>query len=226
MVQHLNAAPETRRHGAAAGAGARVVARAAWHGGCTASGVTGHQTGALHPPRVPALSIRDLGEEDLPGVQRIYAYHVLHGLATFEEIPPPTAELARRCAAILECGLPCLAANIGGELVGYAYASPYRPRSAYRCTIEDSVYVAHHLAGRGIGSALLETLIARCESGPWRQMLAVIGDRGNAASVALHKRCGFATVGTFTSVGFKLGRWVDTVLMQRPLGAGDVRPPG
>ncbi len=188
-------------------------------------GVTGHQTGTLHSPRVPAVSIRDLLEEDLAGAQRIYGYHVLHGLATFEEIPPPTAELAKRRAAILECGLPCLAADIGGELVGYAYASPYRPRSAYRCTIEDTVYVAHRLTGRGIGSALLEALIARCESGPWRQMLAVIGDSGNAASVALHRRLGFATVGTFTSVGFKLGRWVNTVLMQRPLGAGDARPP-
>jgi L-amino acid N-acyltransferase YncA len=172
------------------------------------------------------VSIRDLGEADLAGMQRLYAYHVLHGLATFEEVPPSTAELAIRRKAILECGLPYLAADIDGELVGYAYASPYRPRSAYRCTIEDSIYVAHPLRGYGIGSGLLRALLARCESGPWRQMLAVIGDSGNTASVALHRRLGFRTVGTFTSVGFKLGRWVDTVLMQRPLGAGDARPPG
>jgi L-amino acid N-acyltransferase YncA len=188
-------------------------------------GMTGHRTGLLHSLRAPAVRIRDLGEEDLAGMQRIYAYHVLHGLATFEEIPPAAAELAKRRAAILDSGLPCLAADIGGELVGYAYASPYRSRSAYRCAIEDSVYVAHRLTGRGIGSALLAALIARCESGPWRQMLAVIGDSGNAASVALHRRAGFAPIGTFASVGFKLGRWVDTVLMQRPLGAGDARPP-
>lgn len=172
------------------------------------------------------MRIRDLSEEDLAGVQRIYAYHVLHGLATFEETPPSTVELAQRRAAILHCGLPYLAADLGGELVGYAYASPYRPRSAYRCSIEDSVYVSHPLTGHGIGCALLRALIGRCESGPWRQMLAVIGDSGNAASVALHRRCGFRAVGVFTAVGFKLGRWVDTVLMQRALGSGDTQPPG
>jgi len=171
------------------------------------------------------MIIRDLVKEDLTAVQLIYAHHVLRGLATFEEVPPSTAELAERHAAILQCGLPYLAADLRGELVGYAYASPYRPRSAYRCTIEDSVYVAHALTGRGIGGALLRALIARCESGPWRQMLAVIGDSGNAASVALHRRHGFRTVGSFAAVGFKLGRWVDTVLMQRPLGAADSRPP-
>ena len=164
-------------------------------------------------------------KEDLTGVQRIYAHHVLRGSATFEEVPPSIAELAERHAAILDCGLPFLAAELRGELVGYAYASPYRPRSAYRCTIEDSIYVAHALTGHGIGGALLRVLIARCESGPWRQMLAVIGDSDNAASVALHRRYGFRTVGTFAAVGFKLGRWIDTVLMQRPLGAADTRPP-
>jgi L-amino acid N-acyltransferase YncA len=198
----------------------------AWHGGCTTTGVTGNRTGVLHSPRAAPVSIRDLRQTDLAAMQRLYAYHVLHGVATFEEVPPPTAELAIRRKAILACGLPYLAAHIDGELVGYAYASPYRPRSAYRCTIEDSVYVAHRLRGYGIGSGLLRALLARCESGPWRQMLAVIGDSGNTASVALHRRLGFRTVGTFTSVGFKLGQWVDTVLMQRPLGAGDVRPPG
>jgi len=171
------------------------------------------------------IIIRDLVEADLTAVQRLYAHHVLHGLATFEEELPSTAELTARHAAIVDCGLPYLAAHLRGELAGFAYASPYRPRSAYRCTIEDSVYVAHGLAGIGVGSALLRALIARCESGPWRQMLAVIGDSGNAASLALHQRCGFRSVGTFNSVGFKLGRWVDTVLMQRALGAADTRSP-
>ena len=171
------------------------------------------------------MIIRDLVKEDIAAVQRIYAHHVLHGWATFEEIAPSTAELAERHAAILHCGLPYLAADSSGELLGYAYASPYRSRSAYRCSIEDSVYVAHDRSGQGVGGALLHALIARCESGPWRQMLAVIGDSGNAASVALHRRCGFRTVGVFTTVGFKLGRWVDTVLMQRALGTADTRPP-
>jgi L-amino acid N-acyltransferase YncA len=109
--------------------------------------------------------------------------------------------------------------------VGYAYASAYRLRPAYRYTLEDSVYVAQGMGGQGIGSALLGALIARCQAGRWRQMLAVIGDSANTASIALHRRYGFEAVGTFTCVGFKLGRWVDTVLMQRPLGAGGSCPP-
>lgn len=187
--------------------------------------MAGNDDRGASAPLTAAVSIRDLREGDLGAVQRIYAHHVLHGLATFEEVPPATEELARRYAEILRAGLPCLAADLEGALVGYAYASPYRPRSAYRCTIEDSVYVAHQLTGRGIGRALLESLIARCERGRWRQMLAVIGDSGNAPSIALHRRLGFVTVGTFLAVGFKLGRWTDTVLMQRALGAGDARPP-
>jgi phosphinothricin acetyltransferase len=175
-------------------------------------------------PRL-ALLIRDGAERDLSTIADIYAHHVLKGLATFEEVPPSIEELAARRAAVLGAGLPYLAAGLDGRVVGYAYATPYRPRPAYRYTIEDSVYVEEGRGGEGIGTALLAELIARCESGPWRQMLAVIGDSGNSASLALHRRLGFAAVGTFTSVGFKLGRWVDTVLMQRPLGAGDRSPP-
>jgi phosphinothricin acetyltransferase len=169
--------------------------------------------------------VRDAGEADVPAIQAIYAPHVLHGLATFEEVPPSVAEMAKRRAAVLEAGLPYLAAQLDGRVVGYAYATAYRPRPAYRHTIEDSIYVAHGLGGRGIGVALLQALIERCERGPWRQMLAVIGDSGNARSIALHRRCGFAPIGTLHSVGFKLGRWVDTVLMQRALGDGDRSAP-
>jgi len=175
-------------------------------------------------PRLAVL-IRDASERDLSTIADIYAHHVLEGLATFEEVPPSIEELAARRAAVRSAGLPHLAAELDGRVVGYAYATPYRPRPAYRYTIEDSVYVEEGRGGEGIGSALLAELIARCESGPWRQMLAVIGNSRNSASLALHRRLGFTAVGTFTSVGFKLGRWVDTVLMQRPLGAGDRSPP-
>ena len=174
---------------------------------------------------IGGVRVRDAAEADMAAVAAIYAHHVLHGLATFEEVPPPAGEFDARRQAVLAAGLPYLVAEAEGRVAGYAYAAGYRPRPAYRHTIEDSVYVAPGLGGRGIGSALLGALIARCEAGPWRQMLAVIGDSGNEGSIALHRRLGFQTVGTLRSVGFKLGRWVDTVLMQRPLGEGDRSPP-
>ena len=133
--------------------------------------------------------------------------------------------MAGRRASVLKAGLPYLAAEFGDTLVGYAYATAYRPRPAYRFTLEDSVYVAHGLDGRGIGRALLRALIERCERGPWRQMLAVIGNSDNAGSIALHRRLGFQPIGTLRSVGFKHGRWVDTVLMQRALADGDGSAP-
>jgi L-amino acid N-acyltransferase YncA len=167
------------------------------------------------------LVVRDAAEADIAAVQSIYEHHVLRGLATFEEIPPTLEEIAARRAATLALGLPYLVAEAEGRVVGYAYATSYRPRPAYRYTIEDSVYVAHGLGRRGIGSALLGTLITRCERGPWRQMLAVIGDSRNEASIAVHRRMGFELTGTFRAVGFKFGRWVDTVLMQRALGSGE-----
>lgn len=178
------------------------------------------------PPRSRlAVLVRDASEADLEGIARIYAHHVKYGLASFEEVPPTAEDLRSRRAAVLEAGLPYLVAQLQGEVVGYAYASAYRPRRAYRYTIEDSVYVEPGLTGLGLGSALLTALIERCEAGPWRQMLAVIGDSANAGSIALHRRLGFSHVGTFAAVGFKLGRWVDSVLMQRPLGASDQVPP-
>lgn len=167
------------------------------------------------------IVVRDATEQDMAAVQAIYAHHVLHGLATFEETPPSTEEFLERRASVLGQGLPYLVAEAECRIVGYTYASSYRPRPAYRYTIEDAVYVAPGLDGRGIGSALLRALIARCEAGLWRQMIAVIGDSGNAGSIALHRRFGFQPVGTLASVELKLGRWVDTVLMQRALGSGD-----
>lgn len=153
-------------------------------------------------------------------VQAIYAHHVLHGLATFETEPPSVDEMLSRRAAVLHQNLPYLVAELEGEVVGYCYATAYRTRPAYINTVENSVYVAEGRGGRGIGRALLMALIERCEAGPWRQMIAVIGNSGNEASINLHKSLGFSTVGTLKAVGFKHGRWVDTVLMQRALGSG------
>jgi L-amino acid N-acyltransferase YncA len=170
------------------------------------------------PPPQTALSIRDSTDADLPTIQRIYAHHVLHGLASFEEEPPTAAELASRRRAVLERGLPHIVAVQNGAVVGYSYATSYRPRPAYRFTVENSVYVADGLHRQGIGRTLLAELIARCEEGPWRQMIAVIGDSANTASIGLHAELGFRQVGTLAAVGFKFGRWVDSVLMQREIG--------
>jgi L-amino acid N-acyltransferase YncA len=166
-----------------------------------------------------SVTVRDAADADPPAIQAIYAHHVLHGLASFEEEPPSVEEIRSRRANVLKLGLPYLAAELDGDVVGYSYASSYRPRAAYRFTVENSVYVRDGLAGHGVGKALLVELIARCETGPWRQMLAVIGNRENDASIALHRRCGFRMIGTLEAVGYKHGRWVDTVLMQRTLGA-------
>lgn len=171
------------------------------------------------------VAVRDARRDDFDAIARIYAPYVQHGLSTFEETAPSAAELLARHDAVSAADLPYLVATLEERVVGYCYASVYRPRAAYRYTIEDSVYVEPDLQGRGIGLGLLDALIARCEAGPWRQMLAVIGDSGNVASIALHRRAGFVPAGTLTSVGFKLGRWVDTVLMQRSLGSGDRNAP-
>ena len=145
----------------------------------------------------------------------------MHGLASFEESAPDADELRKRWKAVLSLGLPYIVAELDGRVVGYAYATQYRARSAYRHSLENSVYVREGEGGRGIGVALLVELIERCEGGPWRQMVAVIGDSANAASINLHRKLGFREVGTLAAVGFKFGRWVDSVLMQRPLGEGD-----
>jgi L-amino acid N-acyltransferase YncA len=169
--------------------------------------------------------VRPAAPEDLPAIQAIYAHHVATGLASFEEIAPSLEELRRRYDEVMQCGLPYLAAELAGALAGYGYCTLYRARSAYRFTLEDSVYVRQDMVGRGVGATLLAELIRRCEALNYRQMIAVIGDSANAASIGLHASQGFLRVGTLRSCGYKLGRWVDSVLMQRALGAGDATPP-
>ena len=162
---------------------------------------------------------------DLPAAQAIYAHAVSTGLASFEEAPPGLDEMRRRFEDVAAHGLPYLAAEVSGRLAGYGYCTLYRTRSAYRYSLEDSIYVDKDFHGRGVGRALLAELIARCEGLGYRQIIAVIGDSGNAASIGLHASLGFLRVGTLRSTGFKFGRWVDSVLMQRPLGPGDGVPP-
>jgi phosphinothricin acetyltransferase len=171
------------------------------------------------------LRIRPTEAGDIAEIQRIYAHHVLTAAASFELEPPGEEEMARRWRAIVEAGYPHLVAASADRVVGYAYASAYRPRPAYRSTVEDSVYVRSGDAQRGIGGRLLGALITACEKRGFRQMVAVIGDN-MTASVALHRRFGFREVGVLRAVGYKFGRWVDTALMQRALGAGDDAPPG
>ncbi|KAF1045158.1 MAG: L-methionine sulfoximine/L-methionine sulfone acetyltransferase [Herbaspirillum frisingense] len=175
-----------------------------------------------------AIMVRDAVDADLPAIQAIYAHYVLHELATFELEPSDTAAMAARRASVLAAGLPWLVAEYEGEIVGYCYATPYRPRPAYRYTIEESIYLAAGRGGLGLGSLLMRALLERCARGPWRQMLAVIAMPdmdGNAASLALHRRFCFEHAGVFSKVGHKHGQWIDTVLMQRPLGIGAGAPP-
>jgi len=169
--------------------------------------------------------VRDAAQGDFPAIQSIYAHHVLHGLASFEEVPPDLEEMQRRFRDIVGRRLPYLVAGESDEVLGYGYCAPYRARSAYRYALENSVYVREDRRGRGVGSRLLAELIERCARLGYRQMIAVIGDSANAASIALHARHGFVRAGTLRSVGYKFGRWVDSLLMQRPLGAGDGTPP-
>ena len=171
------------------------------------------------------MQLRPAGSADLPAIQAIYAHHVLYGLASFEEVPPPLDELQRRYGERVRRGLPWLVADLAGTLAGYGYCSPYHSRSGYRYTLEDSIYVRQDAHGKGVGSAILRELIVRCELLGYRQLVAVIGDTANAASIKLHARHGFLRAGLLRSVGFKFGRWVDSVVMQRPLGPGDASPP-
>ena len=164
------------------------------------------------------ITIREAEMEDIPAITAIYRHHVLNGTASFEETPPDEVEIGHRVRAIRDKGMPYLVATRSNVLVGYCYATAYRPRTAYRHTVENSIYVAHDCVGQGVGSRLMAALITRCEAGPWRQMVAAIGDSENTASITLHERHGFTPVGTFRKVGYKFDRWLDSVLMQRPLG--------
>ncbi len=167
------------------------------------------------------VTIRPVSDTDIPAVTEIYAHHVLHGKASFEETPPTQEEMQRRSNDLINGGYPYLVAERGGVVAGYAYAGPYRTRPAYRFSVENSVYVADGQSGAGIGSALLTEIIRLCEERGFRQMIAIIGDSGNEGSIALHARCGFVHAGTLKSVGFKHGGWLDSVIMQRSLGNGD-----
>jgi phosphinothricin acetyltransferase len=166
------------------------------------------------------VPIRPAGLRDLAAITRIYEHAVRHGTASFEIEPPDQQEMTRRYETLRAGGYPYLVAELGGALVGYAYAGPYRARPAYHWSVENSIYIAPQSQRRGIGRALLERLVADAQDGGFRQMIAVIGDSANAASIELHRAAGFRMVGTFDNVGFKFGRWLDSVLMQRPLGKG------
>jgi len=166
------------------------------------------------------IPIRPAEPPDLAAFTRIYEHAVRHGTASFEIEPPSEREMAQRYEALRVGAYPYLVAELDREIVGYAYAAPYRARPAYRWSVEDSIYIAPAMQRRGIGRALLERLIAEAEAGGFRQMIAVIGDSANVGSIELHRAAGFRMVGTFDNVGFKFGRWLDSVLMQRPLGIG------
>jgi phosphinothricin acetyltransferase len=171
------------------------------------------------------VAIRPATPGDLDAVHAIYAHHVLKGLASFEEVPPTLEEIARRHKDVTGSGLPWIVAQYGDSIAGYGYCSLYRARSAYRHSLEDSIYVRPDMVGQGIGKLLLAELIRCCEGLGYRQLIAVIGDSANAASINLHASAGFLRAGTLRSVGFKFGRWVDSVIMQRPLGKGDATTP-
>ena len=169
--------------------------------------------------------IRPSTEADLPAITRIYAHHVLHGTGTFETTPPTLEEMAGRRADVLGKGLPWLVAEEAGEVIGYAYGNWFKPRPAYRFSVEDSIYLAPEAAGKGLGRALLAELLATLERAGIRKVMAVIGDSANAGSVGVHTALGFERVGVVKSCGWKFGRWLDIVLMERTLGLGDSCPP-
>ena len=172
-----------------------------------------------------SLEIRPTAAADLPSVTDIYEHAVRFGTATFELVPPDLAEITRRFDGLKGGGFPYIVAVLEGRVVGYAYAGAYRPRPAYRFTVENSVYLNPAVHRRGIGLQLLQRLIAACEARGYRQMIAVIGDSANAGSIGLHSRCGFQMIGTHPNVGLKFGRWLDTVMMQLALGEGAASVP-
>ncbi len=172
-----------------------------------------------------SLTIRPATFADIPAITRIYAHAVDHGTASFELTPPDEAEMRQRMQSILDGKFPYIVAEIGDAVAGYAYASLYRTRPAYRFTVEDSVYVAPHIHRRGVGKALLVKLIEACTALGLRQMIAVIGDSDQAASIGVHRACGFTNAGNLRNIGWKFGRWLDTPLMQLTLAPGATAPP-
>jgi phosphinothricin acetyltransferase len=171
------------------------------------------------------LVIRPSVAVDLPAIAAIYGWNVLHGTGTFELDVPDEAEMARRRDDVIGKGLPWLVAERDGVVLGYAYANHFRPRRAYRFCLEDSIYLADAARGQGVGTLLLAELVSRCEAAGARQMLAVIGDSANAGSIGVHRALGFEHTGILRSAGWKFGRWLDVVLMQKPLGLGDGSAP-
>lgn len=168
--------------------------------------------------------VRSVEPDDMPAIQAIYAHHVLHGTASWELEPPDLAEMRRRCEALLADGFPYFVIVGEDAVLGYAYAGPYRPRPAYRFTVENSIYIRHDQTGRGLAKPLLEALIEACTAMGKRQMIAVIGDSEQRPSIEFHRRMGFADAGMVRNVGWKFGRWLDQILMQRPLGEGADAP--
>jgi L-amino acid N-acyltransferase YncA len=171
------------------------------------------------------MIIRDATADDAPALAAIYGHAVRHGFGTFETEPPDAAEMDRRRRGVQGHGLPYLVAEADGKVLGYAYAGPFRPRPGYRFTVENSVYVAPDAQGKGVGRAVLTAVLAACEAKGMRQVVAVIGDSENAASIALHRSLGYVDAGVGKSLGHKHGRWVDIVWMRKPLNGGDTRPP-
>jgi len=171
------------------------------------------------------VSIRTATTADIAAITRIYAHAVAYGTASFELEPPDEAEMARRQNALLAGNFPYIVAEVAGVVAGYAYAGPYRDRRAYDWCVEDSLYIAPEFHRKGIGRLLLTRLVVESEALGFRQMIGVIGDSANTASIAVHAAAGFRFIGNFQSIGFKHGRWLDTVLMQRALGSGDMAPP-
>ena len=172
-----------------------------------------------------SLTVRPAAAADIPAIAAIYGPAVLTGTASFEVDPPDEAEMLRRFQSITGAGYPYFVAEVDGRIAGYAYASAYRTRPGYRFTVEDSVYIATDAQGKGVGKALLERVVARCRDDGFRLMIAVIGDSANFASITLHRRLGFRFCGTIHSVGYKFGRWLDSVVMELPLGEGDRSTP-
>src|SRR5690606_30362657 len=158
--------------------------------------------------------------QDMSAIAQIYAWHVLHGIATFEETVPDREQMLERFIHITTQGYPYIVAEKDGEIIGYAYASSFRPRVAYRYTVENAIYLRHDLGRMGTGSRLLAELIRQCEAGPWRQMIAVIGNSANAASIGVHRKAGFDLVGTLRAPVLKRRQWVDPVMMHRALSGG------